>query len=74
MKLKDLQEQVQEDIISLIHSQPFGDENEELCDDLCQIVVDNFGKYRHANGVNYEGYGGSTRAPTRTDEDLRHKT
>jgi hypothetical protein len=27
-----------------------------------------------ANQVNTQGYGGSTRAPTRTDEDLRHKS
>ena len=73
MKLKDLQEQIQEDILSYFDSVAFV-HHDHGRDDLCQIVVDNFGKYRHDNGVNYEGYGGSTRAPTRTDEDLIHKT
>ena len=37
-------EQIQEDIISIVHSTPYGDENQELADDLCQVVVDNFKK------------------------------
>tara|TARA_Y100000296_G_scaffold86129_1_gene124756 strand:+ start:2689 stop:2865 length:177 start_codon:yes stop_codon:yes gene_type:complete len=42
--IQEVKEQIQEDIISLIHSTPYGDENQELADDLCQIVVDNFKK------------------------------
>jgi len=44
MTKEEVREQIQEDIISLVHSTPYGDENQELADDLCQIVVDNFEK------------------------------
>ena len=44
--ITEVREQIQEDIISLVHSTPYGDENQELADDLCQIVVDNFKKLK----------------------------
>ena len=43
-ELANTKEQIQEDIISVVHSTPYGDENQELADDLCQVVVDNFKK------------------------------
>ena len=43
-ELANTKEQIQEDIISVVHSTPYGDENQELADDLCQVVVDYFKK------------------------------
>ena len=38
------------------------------------IIADAVSVSQPLEGKNTQGYGGSTRAPTRTDEDLRHKS
>ena len=40
----EAKEQIQEDLRSWVCSQPYGDEAEDNCDELCQIVVDSFKK------------------------------
>ena len=46
-KIPDVQEQIQEDIITYLEGKPtgwiwYGKEAQDVADDLCQIVVDNF--------------------------------
>lgn len=38
----EVREQLQENLRSWVCSQPYGDDAEDACDDLCQIVVDDF--------------------------------
>lgn len=37
----EVREQLQEDLMSWANSKPYGDELEQDCDDLCEIVVTN---------------------------------
>ena len=37
-----IKEQLQEDLRSWVASKPYGDEAEDDCDELCEIVVNNF--------------------------------
>ena len=56
MKLQDVKEQIQQDIISLREEY---DWNDNEVDDLCQIVVDNFNKFEDSKKGQFIPFGGN---------------